>query len=79
MNKIDKIYQTADDRNKFGFDEVTSSAGDVQQDAVGILLTKGGMMDGTDSATARHEDEAKRNTNGTEDVIDRKYALSLCP
>ena len=22
MNKIDKIYQTADDRNKFGFDEV---------------------------------------------------------
>ena len=51
--------------DKFGFDEVTSSAGDVQQDAVGILLTKGGMMDGTDSATARHEDEAKRNTNGT--------------
>ena len=46
--------------DKFGFDEVTSSAGDVQQDAVGILLTKGGMMDGTDSATARHEDEAKR-------------------
>ena len=83
MNKIDKIYQTADDRNKFGFDEVTSSAGDVQQDAVGILLTKGGMMDGTDSATARHEDEAKRNTNGTADVIDRKgfaetYTVEEC-
>ena len=58
--------------DKFGFDEVTSSAGDVQQDAVGSLLTTGGMMDGTDSATARHEDEAKRNPNGTADVIDRK-------
>ncbi|MBS5261606.1 MAG: hypothetical protein KHY54_07495, partial [Roseburia sp.] len=69
--------------DKFGFDEVTSSAGDVQQDAVGILLTKGGMMDGTDSATARHEDEAKRNTNGTADVIDRKgfaetYTVEEC-
>ena len=69
--------------NQFGFDEVTSSAGDVQQDAVGILLTKGGMMDGTDSATARHEDEAKRNTNGTADVIDRKgfaetYTVEEC-
>ena len=69
--------------NKFGFDEVTSSAGDVKQDAVGILLTKGGMMDGTDSATARHEDEAKRNTNGTADVIDRKgfaetYTVEEC-
>ena len=69
--------------DKFGFDEVTSSAGDVQQDAVGIFLTKGGMMDGTDSATARHEDEAKRNTNGTADVIDRKgfaetYTVEEC-
>mgnify|MGYP000024376053 FL=1 len=69
--------------DKFGFDEVTSSAGDVQQDAVGILLTKGGMMDGTDRATARHEDEAKRNTNGTADVIDRKgfaetYTVEEC-
>ena len=50
---------------------------------MGILLTKGGMMDGTDSATARHEDEAKRNTNGTADVIDRKgfaetYTVEEC-
>lgn len=40
-------------------------------------------MDGTDSATARHEDEAKRNTNGTADVIDRKgfaetYTVEEC-
>ena len=63
--------------DKFGFDEVTSSAGDVQQDAVGSWLTKGGMMDGTDSATARHEDEAKRNPNGTADVIDRKGFAEL--
>ena len=58
--------------DKFGFDEVTSGARDVQQDAAGSLLTKGGMIDGTDSATARHEDEAKQNPNGTVDVIDRK-------
>ena len=35
------------------------------------------MMDGTDSATARHEDEAKRNPNGTADVIDRKGFAEL--
>ncbi len=51
--------------DKFGFDEATSSAKFVQQAAAGSLLTQGSMVDGLDSAPARHEQDAKRVANGT--------------